>query len=250
MSKNAVRSVAQNLGVTSQSIIRKAEELLQLVDIRVGSQSLTALNLTGSCCVVMCIDLAATGSGQPVNKGEALRLSGVNKKIYRNGLKTLESMLGLEERTTIRDLAIKFGCTGASDLACQVLQSYEKSFSGADMDFSGSLFMASSLCAACRVLKMKVDRSKLIEVCSIKRSTFDKLTTDLEKIATKLIGNKKVVQEKKKNTIVDDIERLSQDEVSTPKKQKEEEEQNIKTDYEQWKKQILENARIAIKDGK
>lgn len=40
------------------------------------------------------------------------------------------------------------------------------------------------------------------------------------------------------------------DEVSTPKKQKEEEEQNIKTDYEQWKKQILENARIAIKDGK
>ena len=47
---------------------RKAEELSQLVDIRVGSQSLTALNLTGSCCVVMCIDLAASGSGQPVNK--------------------------------------------------------------------------------------------------------------------------------------------------------------------------------------
>ncbi|CAC5410110.1 ORC6 [Mytilus coruscus] len=198
-------------------VVIKAEELLQLVDIRVGSQSLTVLNLTGSCCVVMCIDLAATGSGQPVNKvniyphcltccvvmcihlaatgsgqpvdkGEALRLSGVNKKIYRNGLKTLESMLGLEERTTIRDLAIKFGCTGAADLACQVLQSYEQSFSGADMDFSGSLFMASSLCAACRVLKIKVDRTKLIEVCSIKRTTFDKLTTDLEKIATKLIG--------------------------------------------------------------
>ncbi|CAG2213982.1 ORC6 [Mytilus edulis] len=152
MSKNAIRSVAQNLGVTSQSIIRKAEELLQLVDIRVGSQSLTALNLTGSCCVVMCIDLAATGSGQPVNKGEALRLSGVNKRF-------IEMVL--------------------------------------------------------RLLK----------------------------------GTRKLCK-KKKNTIVDDIERLSQDEVSTPKKQKEEEEQNIKTDYEQWKKQILENARIAIKDGK
>ncbi|CAG2243870.1 ORC6 [Mytilus edulis] len=236
MSKNAVKSVAQNLGVTSQSIIRKAEELLQLIDIRVGSQSLTVLNLTGSCCVVMCIDLAATGSGQPVNKSEALRLSGVNKKIYRNGLKTLESMLGLEERTTIRDLAIKFGCTGAADLACQVLQSYEKSFSGADMDFSGSLFMASSLCAACRVLKIKVDRTKLIEICSIKSYKVD---WEQESCAGE-----------EENTIVDDIERLSQDEVSTPKKQKEEEEQNIKTDYEQWKKQILENARIAIKDGK
>jgi hypothetical protein len=35
----------------------------------------------------------------------------------------LESMLGLEEETTIKDLAITFGCTGATDLATQVLQS-------------------------------------------------------------------------------------------------------------------------------
>ena len=54
---------------------------------------------------------------------EAMRLSGVNKKIYINGLKALESMLGLEEETTIKDLAITFGCTGATDLATQVLQS-------------------------------------------------------------------------------------------------------------------------------
>ena len=52
-----------------------------------------------------------------------MRLSGVNKKIYTNGLKALESMLGLEEKTTIKDLAITYGCTGATDLATQVLQS-------------------------------------------------------------------------------------------------------------------------------
>lgn len=51
-----------------------------------------------------------------------MRLSGVNKKIYINGLKTLESMLGLEEPTTIKDLAVKFGCTPAADLARQVLK--------------------------------------------------------------------------------------------------------------------------------
>ena len=39
-----------------------------------------------------------------------------------------------------------------------------------------------------RTLKIKVDRTKLIERCSVRRSTFDKLTTDLEKIATKILG--------------------------------------------------------------
>jgi hypothetical protein len=42
-------------------------------------------------------------------------------------------------------------------------------------------------------LKIKVDRTKLIERCSVKRSTFDKLTTDLEKIATKILG--KIIKE-------------------------------------------------------
>ena len=179
----------------------------------------------------------------------------MNKKIYINGLKALESMLGLEEETTIKDLAITFGCTGATDLATQVLQSYKQSFSGADVDFSGPMFMASSLCAACKTLKIKVDRTKLIERCSVKRSTFDKLTTDLEKIATKILGNRKVIQEKKRNTIVDDIERLCQEKASSPKKPKEKEEEEIeeedvKIDYEQWKKQILKNARKALKEGK
>jgi hypothetical protein len=37
------------------------------------------LNLTGSCCVVMCIDLAASGSSRPVNK-----VSIINLLIFKN----------------------------------------------------------------------------------------------------------------------------------------------------------------------
>jgi len=35
---------------------------------------------------------------------------------------------------------------------------------------------------------MKVDRTKVLEMCSIKRSTFDRLVTELEKHAKTLLG--------------------------------------------------------------
>lgn len=56
---------------------------------------------------------------------EGLKLSGVNKKVYANGLKALESMLDLSTNITIKDLAIQFGCTPATELAMKTLQRYD-----------------------------------------------------------------------------------------------------------------------------
>lgn len=49
-------------------VYSKAEELTQMLDVKVGSQALTALNLTGSCSVVMCLELAANTTGKTFNK--------------------------------------------------------------------------------------------------------------------------------------------------------------------------------------
>lgn len=49
-------------------VYSKAEELTQMLDVKVGSQALTALNLTGSCPVVMCLELAANTTGKTFNK--------------------------------------------------------------------------------------------------------------------------------------------------------------------------------------
>ena len=49
-------------------ICRKAEEFVRIVDVRSGSSSLAALGLNGSCKAVMCLDLAATSCGQPVDR--------------------------------------------------------------------------------------------------------------------------------------------------------------------------------------
>ncbi|XP_062579848.1 beta-1-syntrophin-like [Saccostrea cucullata] len=249
MSSKHVNNISQKLKITSPTILSKAEELSQMLDIKVGSQALNALNLTGSCPVVMCLELAANTVGKSINKEEALKLSGVNKKVYANGLKALESMLDLSTKVTVKDLAIQFGCTPATELATKTLNSYEedyKSKSCRDMDFSSPMFQATALCAACRKLKIKIDWNKLREVCSIKRSTYDRLVTEMEIHAVKMIETKTVEKKKRVRGLLDEVEKHLQDEEVSKKQQKKEQEVEEEIDeYEVWKKKILAAAAIA-----
>lgn len=243
MSSKLVKSISQKLKITSPTVLSKAEELTQMLDVKVGSQALTALNLTGSCPVVMCLELAANTTGKTFNKEEGLKLSGVNKKVYANGLKALESMLDLSTNVTIKDLAIQFGCTPATELATKTLQSYENDFkskSGTEMDFTSPMFQATALCAACRKLKLKIDWNKLRELCSIKRSTYDKLVAEMEIHAVKLMETKTVEKQKRSRGLLDEVEKHLKDEDIAKKQKKENShEQGEVDDYEVWKKKIL-----------
>lgn len=163
--------------------------------------------------------------------------------MYANGLKALESMLDLSTNITIKDLAIQFGCTPATELAMKTLQSYEdefKSKSGTVMDFTSPMFQATALCAACRKLKLKIDWNKLRELCSIKRSTYDKLVAEMEIHAVKLLETKTVEKQKRTRGLLDEVEKHLKDEDITKKQKKENtQEQGEVDDYEVWKKKIL-----------
>lgn len=243
MSNKLVKCISQKLKITSPTVLSKAEELTQMLDVKVGSQALTALNLTGSCPVVMCLELAANTTGKTFNKEEGLKLSGVNKKVYANGLKALESMLDLSTNITIKDLAIQFGCTPATELAMKTLQSYEdefKSKSGTVMDFTSPMFQATALCAACRKLKLKIDWNKLRELCSIKRSTYDKLVAEMEIHTVKLLETKTVEKQKRTRGLLDEVEKhLKDEDIAKKQKQENTQEQGEVDDYEVWKKKIL-----------
>ncbi|OWF48060.1 origin recognition complex subunit 6-like [Mizuhopecten yessoensis] len=257
MSKQPINVMSSKLGISSLRTIEKAKELQQLMDVRVGSGSLAALGITGSCPLIMCLDLAASATGQTLTKTEAIRLSGVNKKVYANGLRALESMLELEVKQTIKDLAVQFGCSGAVTLAEQALQRYEQSHNSkscTQMDFSAPMFQASALYAACRKLKTKVDRKKIVEVCSIKRTTFDRLVADLEKQVETIIGEQGKVKstaiKKRPKSLMDDVERHMQEEESKRAKTDNSEESGGNVDYKDWKKRILEKALKAKKEAK
>ncbi|XP_045193077.2 origin recognition complex subunit 6-like [Mercenaria mercenaria] len=233
--------------VTSPRVLRKAKEYCQLVDIRSSSASLAALKLTGSCKTVACLELAASACSAHIDKNAAIRTSGTTKKLYTMCLKTIESILDIQQVQTVRDLAVQFGCTGAVTLAQQVLKKYQESqaVDGDDMDFNTSLFQGAALCVACKKLKIKVERVKLKELCAVKKTCFELLVADMEKLAVSIEGEKKVQPNKRSKTLMDDVERKMQE---VPEKQQkrsnddEDEEDGEKTDYEEWKRKILENA--------
>lgn len=239
-----INDTGAKLGIRSPRILRKAKEYHQLVDIRSSSASLAALKLTGSCKAVACLDLAASVCSQPINKADAFRLAGTTKKLYTMSLKTIESVLDLQSSSTVRDMAVQFGCTGAVTLAQRILQSYERAHQseGSEMDFNTSLFQGAALCVACKKQKVKIDRSKVKEMSGVKKSCFDNLIVEMEKLADSLQEVTNTPTRKKGLSIVDEIERKAQQDVPPKRTRCADEEEDQKQDYEEWKRKILENA--------
>ncbi|XP_067905470.1 origin recognition complex subunit 6 isoform X2 [Heterodontus francisci] len=227
------------------SVSRKAEEYLRLSEVKCTGFS---AHMTANSRAVICLDLAATSLKHPVDKDFVLRLSGLNKKVYQIHLKALESILGLHSQLGIRDLAVQYGCTEAVDASVKILQRYEASLSEAqqgDLDFSKPLFTTAALFTACKCLKIKIDKPKLIAASGVKKTIFDRLCYQMEMFG-QLICNESTEQakpNKRQRTLLELLEKEEGEEVATePKRAKPKSKAAKEQDYEDWKRRILENA--------
>ncbi|KAF6078910.1 origin recognition complex subunit 6 [Phyllostomus discolor] len=153
----------------------------------------------------------------------------------------------LARRLGIRDLAVQFGCTEAVSLASQVLQSYESSLpqtQQADLDLSRPLFTAAALLTACRILKLKVDKNKMVAASGVKKAIFDRLCKQLEKVGQQVDrdpqGSGSPPWKRKKTAADPPGARETETVAEPPRKPQPAEDQPL--DYEEWKRKILENA--------
>lgn len=244
-----VEIFAYKLGLNSRRIVMKAQELMRLADIRTMSHGPMALSLSTPCHTIICLDLAASFAKISINKDLAIRLAGVRKKVYLSALQTYEKLLELQTDVTVKDIAVKFGCMQAVDLAQQVLKSYEQEMQKRlspsvceGLDLTQPLFAAAAVCAACKKMKIKLDKRKLIEVGRTKKVTFDKLCTDMERHADKLLGSSDWSNKSAKFLIDIVNDNIYHDEsVAKKRKISEDNESSVET-YEEWKKRILEQA--------
>ncbi|NXP87538.1 ORC6 protein, partial [Passerina amoena] len=149
MERGAVRAMAARLGLAEPALLRKAEEYLRLSQVKCTG---LMAQMTATSSAVMCLDLAASFMKQPVDKSYCVKLSGLNKTTYQSSMKSLECLLGLNQRLGMRDLAVQFCCSEAVTMASEILQRYKCSLSEAqraDLDFSKPLFVTAALCTAC-----------------------------------------------------------------------------------------------------
>ncbi|KFQ00232.1 Origin recognition complex subunit 6, partial [Leptosomus discolor] len=224
---------------------RKAEEYLRLSEVKCTG---LMAQMTATSSAVMCLDLAASFMKHPVDKSYFVKLSGLNKTTYQSSMKSLECLLEVNPRLGMQDLAVQFCCTEAVSTASKILQRYESSLSEAqqmDLDFSKPLFVTAALFTACRCLKLKVDKTKMLATSGVKKAIFDRLCNQLEKMSQQLSKEEGVPlaaeTAESLNTNLEYCEKEdgSEDDEEMPCKRPKTE---TKQDYEEWKKKILENA--------
>ncbi|NXG25848.1 ORC6 protein, partial [Grallaria varia] len=244
MESGAVRDMAARLGLGGAALLRKAEEYLRLSQVKCTGL-MTQMTATSS--AVICLDLAASFMKQPFDKNYCVKLSGLNKTTYQNSRKSLECLLEVNPRLGMRDLAVQFGCTEAVNMASEILQRYESSLSEAqrmDLDFSKPLFITAALFTACRCLKVKVDKTKMLATSGVKKAVFQRLCSQLEKISQQVRKEDIPLAAETPESLQTDQEQCehndgSEDNEEMPCKRPKTE---TNQDYEEWKKKILENA--------
>ncbi|XP_048372147.1 origin recognition complex subunit 6 isoform X2 [Sphaerodactylus townsendi] len=211
--------------------------------------------MTATSNAVICLDLAASFMKHPVDKSYVVKLSGLNKAAYQSCLRSFESLLGVHSSVGIRDLAVQFGCPEAVNLASKILQRYESSLPGSqqtDLDLSKPLFTTAALLTACRSLKVKVDKSKMVATSGVKKAIFDRLCSQLEKISQQISGENVQLTAKATNPQKTLQECLGEEhivgaKIKTPRKRPQSTDAP-KDDYEEWKRRILENAAKSQQD--
>ncbi|XP_013007403.1 origin recognition complex subunit 6 isoform X2 [Cavia porcellus] len=247
MGTELIERLAIRLGLANPSVLRKAEEYLRLSQVKCTGLS---AHTTETSNAIMCLDLAAACMECPLDRAYLIKLSGLNKKMYQSCLKSFECLLDMNSNIGIKDLAVQFSCTEAVNLASKILQSYESSLlqtQQVDLDLSRPLFTTAALLSACKMLKLKVDKNKMVAMAGVKKAIFDRLCKQLEKTGQQIDKPRDLASppRKKKKTVVKSLamERKKVEEIPH-KPQKDE---DVTQDYEEWKRKILENATSAQK---
>lgn len=209
-------SAAQKFGIDSEpKIIRKAEELMRLLDLRLGCSSLDTLGLSGACKAVLCVELAAEANGHPISKRDAVQASGMNKKMYQSAMQAARCLLDLQSQVTIPDLTVQLGCPAVRPLALQVLNRYQtdrQNKSSATTVFSQVLFNSAAVYAACRKHHIKCNKTKMVEIAGSTSAVFNSLLVQMDKCATTIMSTegKEQSTQKKAHCLMDEIEALEE----------------------------------------
>ncbi|XP_066982376.1 origin recognition complex subunit 6 [Macrobrachium rosenbergii] len=245
MDIQVLRTLSAKLGITDQRVVRKAEELLRLLAVQGGTGSKFSM----SAKTVICLDIAAATAGALIDKNMGIKLSGMNRSQYVSTSQTVSHLLKISPGVCISDLCITHSATNARDFACQIIKEYEKDLQNkAEVDITLPVFQTAAVVAACGVMKIKVDKRKLYESSCSKRALYTKVVEAMTKVAERLQSTKSVKPGgKRSKTLVELVEDHMQDS-SAPKKgksdddDKENSEDEQDTDFEAWKKKILDSA--------
>lgn len=240
--------MAKKMGINSDNVLKRTAEFLRLLQLRVTASS-GARQLSDTSRVVMCLDLACNMLGYPFDKTGIVRLAGVNRKQYTNGLNLIENLLDLSKPATVEALCVQLGVSEVASFAQKVLDKYVELHAqgpngGRPLDTSLPVYHCVAVLTACKHNKVKVDKAKLVESSRVKKIQFDKLVEDFAPVL-KNLGPKEVKKTalKRSHKLIDLVTKFDEENQESACAKEEKEVTDPETeDFEAWKKRILSEA--------
>ncbi|ENN80440.1 hypothetical protein HUJ04_013491 [Dendroctonus ponderosae] len=176
MDKQMLKNIAEALNVYQDSVLRKTEELLRLLQAKSSIKSLN--NQAKS---VLCLDLASQCLGVSFEKDAALALSGLKKSAYQKSLNTLEQILGLNKVLTVSEACVQLSCTAVKDDAEDILSAYKQQRDGLE-DWEHPQYAAAAVFLASRAKKLSIDKQKIVAMSRIKPSQWKELLSSFKNL--------------------------------------------------------------------
>lgn len=220
----------------------RCSEFLRLLQLKSSIISST----TDTSRTVICLDLATQfhGTHESLDSGELLKCSGLKKSAYLSTKRMLEKALDLNHKIGINEICLKLGVSEAKKDATAILNKYQNYCCTTDKindDFSHPQYAAVAVYCACKRLKVKVQKQKLIGESLLKPQQWTALEKRFEKLlemegTTGKKGNSEVSKSNEKEPKVDgfDPDKTSKKRLLTA--------DNKDEDYEHWKTRILKKA--------
>ncbi|KAJ6801189.1 origin of replication complex subunit 6-like isoform X1 [Iris pallida] len=192
-----VSSIASRLGLVgsgsgSKTLIRKAEELRRLSDLRFDS---AAIGVGEVCKAIICLEIAATRMNVLFDRQSAIKMSGMSEKAYTRSFNMMQNGLGIKASLDVRELAIQFGCVRLIPFVNKGLALYKERFLDAlpasrraTTDFNRPVFTVVAFYLCAKRHKLKADKLKLIELCGTSESEFATVSTSMKDLCYDAFG--------------------------------------------------------------
>ncbi|XP_038218342.1 origin recognition complex subunit 6 [Zerene cesonia] len=240
-SSKTLQLLATKLGLAEEArVISKAAEFERLLQ----TKTTAGYNLTDTSKVVICLDLATSILNADLDQKTAIKYSGLKAPSYNNCRKVIENLLELNnDNITVSSLCLIMQCTGVQTLAESILAEYQK-VTKMEMDLTLPQYVCMAVYQACRINKVKIAKSKLIEKSRLKPGQWSKLDAEWTKIVDEKFTTVKKRGRPRKVTIVNDEQQM---ELDTGPKDEKSCEPKIEP-YEQWKQRMLEQAYEELKE--
>ncbi|XP_068147152.1 origin recognition complex subunit 6 [Drosophila tropicalis] len=226
------------------NVLEKTTELVRLLELRSSNVPLQ-INEYGK--IVICADLASCLLAIGFDKEQALKLSGLRKSHYQNTKRTLEKLLDLNKLVSVNDICVQLNLNEVSRKAGELMTLFKAvvASENSEIDTDHPQYAAIAVFHACRLMKHKVSKTKLMPFSNLRPTQWQQLELQWERMITKHYKEVKDIGNSA-NDLEDKLKQSQQDNIlktQTAKKSQPETE-----DYDKWKCRMLAMAQAKLEE--